>query len=95
LGCKCADVSGERGGETGENIDIKLWHIDEEINDIEPFGAIEVKKIGGIDERAKKNLPIEIKRYGNVILTDNKILQFYQNGDAKMYNGFQLIIQNK
>lgn len=26
IGCAARDLSGERKGQTGENIDIKLWH---------------------------------------------------------------------
>ena len=49
FGCSAHDFSGARSGITGENIDIKLWHIDEDINTIPPFGAIEVKKVNGED----------------------------------------------
>lgn len=55
IGCAARDMSGERKGQTGENIDIKLWHSEEQITDTEPFAGIEVKKIGGIDKRALSN----------------------------------------
>ena len=55
FGCTARDLSGERKGQTGENIDIKLWHSEEQITDTEPFAGIEVKKIGGIDKRALSN----------------------------------------
>lgn len=94
FGCKAVDVSGGRGEKSGENVDIKLWQIDDDINGIEPFGAIEVKKIGGKDARAKAQILAEANRYGNVILTDSITWEFYRAGDSKMYNGFELIKKN-
>lgn len=44
FGCVARDMSGERSGHSGENIDIKLWHTNDEVGDIEPFAGIEVKK---------------------------------------------------
>ena len=44
FGCAARDLSGERKGQTGENIDIKLWHSEEEVTETEPFAGIEVKK---------------------------------------------------
>lgn len=93
FGCLAHDFSGERSGKTGENVDIKLWHLDEDITKVPPFGAIEVKKIGGEDERARKQILIESERYGNVILTDNVVWKFF-NKDKKMYNGFKLFKRN-
>lgn len=93
FGCLAHDFSGERSGKTGENIDIKLWHLEEDITKIPPFGAIEVKKIGGEDERARKQILIETERYGNVILTDNVTWKFF-NKDKKLYNGFKLLKKN-
>ena len=29
IGCAARDLSGERKGQSGENIDIKLWHTEE------------------------------------------------------------------
>lgn len=52
IGCSARDLSGERKGQTGENIDIKLWYSEEEVIETEPFAGIEVKKVGGIDKRA-------------------------------------------
>ena len=95
FGCTAHDFSGARGGNNGENIDIKLWHIDEDISQIPPFGAIEVKKIGGEDERARKQILIEAKAFGNVILTDNVVWKFYRADLDKMYNGFVLLVKNK
>lgn len=92
--CTAHDFSGARGGDTGENIDIKLWHIDEDINKIPPFGAIEVKKVYGEDDRAKKQILIEANKYGNVILTDNVTWKFYHANSDTMYNGFNLLIKN-
>ena len=91
FGCTAHDFSGERSGTAGENIDIKLWHENEDINTIPPFGAIEVKKVNGEDDRARKQILIEAKKYGNVILTDNVIWKFYHADSAKMYNGFKLL----
>lgn len=91
FGCKAKDFSGGRSSASGENIDIKLWRTEDNINGIEPFAAIEVKKIDGIDTRAKSQILTEAKRYGNVILTDNCKWQFYRAGDTAMYNGFELI----
>jgi len=94
FGCSAHDFSGERSGITGENIDIKLWHINEDINTIPPFGAIEVKKVGGEDDRARKQIIIEAKKFGNVILTDNAVWKFYHADSEQMYNGFKLLIKN-
>ena len=91
FGCKPEDFSGGRSAEAGENIDIKLWHLEEDINDIPAFGAIEVKKVNGIDDRANRQILIEANKYGNVILTDNVSWRFYQKGETKMYNGFVLL----
>ena len=37
IGCAARDLSGERKGQSGENIDIKLWHTEEEVTETEPF----------------------------------------------------------
>ncbi len=50
IGCAARDLSGERKGQSGENIDIKLWHTEEEVTETEPFAGVEVKKVGGIDK---------------------------------------------
>lgn len=94
FGCTAHDFSGARGGNNGENVDIKLWHNDEDISQTPPFGAIEVKKIGGEDERARKQILIEAKAFGNVILTDNAIWKFYRADLDKMYSGFALLVRN-
>ena len=62
FGCAARDLSGQRIGKRGENIDIKLWHNESEVTEIEPFGGIEVKKIGGIDERAKSQIIIDSQK---------------------------------
>lgn len=94
FGCSAHDFSGARSGITGENIDIKLWHIDEDINTIPPFGAIEVKKVNGEDSRARTQILIEAQKFGNVILTDNVTWKFYNSESEKMYNGFVLLKKN-
>lgn len=94
FGCVAHDFSGERRGANGENIDIKLWHIKEDINKVPPFGAIEVKKVGGEDERAKNQIITELIKYGNVILTDNIKWKFYRSNSNEMYNGFMLLKKN-
>ena len=48
FGCTARDMSGERSGRTGENVDIKLWRTDEDIAETEPFACVEVKKVDGI-----------------------------------------------
>ena len=73
FGCAPRDMSGERKGQSGENIDIKLWHTDEEVTETEPFAGIEVKKVEGIDKRARSQIKTEAKTYGNAILTDKHI----------------------
>lgn len=93
--CTAHDFSGARSGLNGENIDIKLWHTNEDINKMPPFGAIEVKKVDGVDGRARNQIIIESKKFGNVILTDNVYWMFYKSDSDKMYNGFQLLIKNK
>ncbi len=92
--CSAHDFSGARSGDTGENIDIKMWHKDEDISKNPPFGAIEVKKVNGIDDRAKKQIVIEAVKYENVILTDNVEWRFYNNESEKLYNGFKLMKVN-
>ena len=94
FGCTAHDFSGARGGNNGENIDIKLWHNGEDISKAPPFGAIEVKKVCGVDERARKQILIEAKAFGNVILTDNAVWKFYRADSDKMYNGFALLVKN-
>ena len=94
FGCTAHDFSGARSGNNGENVDIKLWHTGENISQIPPFGAIEVKKIGGEDERARKQILIEAEAFGNVILTDNVVWKFYRADLDKMYNGFALLVKN-
>lgn len=91
IGCAARDLSGERKGQTGENIDIKLWHSEEEVTETEPFAGIEVKKVGGIDRRALSQIKTEADRYGNAILTDNLEWRFWRAGDAEMYTGLKLI----
>ena len=91
LGCAARDMSGERKGQTGENIDIKLWHSEEQVTDTEPFAGIEVKKIGGIDKRALSQIKVEADRYGNAILTDNMEWRFWRAGDTEMYTGLRIM----
>lgn len=91
IGCAARDLSGERKGQTGENIDIKLWHSEEEVTETEPFAGVEVKKVGGIDKRALSQIKIEADRYGNAILTDNLEWRFWRAGDTEMYTGLRLI----
>ena len=95
FGCKIVDVSGGRREDAGENIDLAIWHLDEDINDIPAFGGVEVKKVKGIDKRANEQILIEAKKFGNVILTDNLQWQFYHENEEKMYNGFALLKQNE
>lgn len=91
IGCAARDLSGERKGQTGENIDIKLWHSEEEVTETEPFAGVEVKKVCGIDKRALSQIKIEAERYGNAILTDNLEWRFWRAGDTEMYTGLKLI----
>ena len=91
IGCAARDLSGERKGDSGENIDIKLWHNEEEVTETEPFAGIEVKKVNGIDKRALQQIVIEANRYGNAILTDNLEWRFWRAGDTRMYTGIKLI----
>lgn len=86
IGCAARDLSGERKGQSGENIDIKLWHTEEEVTETEPFAGVEVKKVGGIDKRALSQIKIEADRYGNAILTDNIEWRFWRAGDTEMYD---------
>ena len=94
IGCAARDLSGERKGQSGENIDIKLWHDEGEVTETEPFAGIEVKKVGGIDQRALKQIRIEAERYGNAILTDNTEWRFYRAGETGMYTGLRIIDQD-
>ena len=91
VGCAARDLSGERKGQTGENIDIKLWHSEEEVVETEPFAGIEVKKVGGIDKRALRQIVVEANRYGNAILTDNMEWRFWRAGEDHMYTGLRIM----
>ena len=91
IGCAARDLSGERKGQTGENIDIKLWHIEEEVTETEPFAGVEVKKVGGIDKRALSQIKIEADQYGNAVLTDNLEWRFWRAGDTEMYTGLRIM----
>ena len=64
FGCAARDLSGERKGQTGENIDIKLWHSEEEVTETEPFAGIEVKKsvvLTSVRFRKLKSRPIDME----------------------------------
>lgn len=91
IGCIAQDLSGGRAGSSGENIDIKLWHIEDDVVKTEPFAGIEVKKINGIDKRALDQIEVEVKRYGNAILTDNLEWRFWQVGETKPYAEINLL----
>jgi predicted helicase len=93
FGCNPLDVSGGRAKKKGQNVDIELWRADDDINGIEPFAAIEVKKIGGAKDKVQ--LANEIKSYGNMIFTDNAVWEFYRAGNQEMYDGFRLITINE
>jgi len=92
--CTARDMSGERSGQTGENIDIKLWHDDVDTTETEPFAGIEVKKVNGIDSRAREQIKSEASRYGNAILTDNLVWLFWRSNEDRMYSGVELIKKN-
>lgn len=91
MGCAARDLSGERKGQNGENIDIKLWHSEEEVTETEPFAGVEVKKVGGIDKRAIEQIKREARRYGNAILTDNLEWRFWRASDEEMYTGLRIM----
>lgn len=91
FGCAARDLSGQRTGKKGENIDIKLWHNESEVTEIEPFAGIEVKKIGGIDERAREQIIVEVNSFGNAILTDNLVWKFWCDGNTNMYAEIELL----
>ena len=78
FGCAARDLSGQRTGIKGENIDIKLWNSESEVTETEPFAGIEVKKVGGIDERAESQIIIEEWR-------------FWSDGNTQPYEQIQLI----
>lgn len=91
FGCASRDLSGERKGDLGENIDIKLWHSEDEVTETEPFAGVEVKKVDGIDNRALSQIKVEANRYGNAILTDNTEWRFWRAGDTEMYTGLRIM----
>jgi len=91
FGCNARDLSGERSRKAGENIDIKLWRGDVDVTEAEPFAGVEVKKIDGIDARAKTQIKKESTLYGYAILTDNFVWEFWRSGEDKMYSGVKLI----
>ena len=94
FGCTARDLSGERSRQAGENIDIKLWRSGDEVTETEPFAGVEVKKVNGIDARARGQIKKEAALYGYAILTDNLRWEFWRAGEEKMYSGvllFELI----
>jgi len=91
FGCNARDLSGERSRQAGENIDIKLWRSGAETTETEPFAGVEVKKVGGIDARAKGQIKKEAALFGYAILTDNLGWQFWRAGEDEMYSGVRLI----
>jgi hypothetical protein len=91
FGCNARDLSGERSRQAGENIDIKLWRSGVETTETEPFAGVEVKKVGGIDARAKGQIKKEATSFGYAILTDNLGWQFWRAGEDEMYSGVRLI----
>ena len=91
FGCNARDLSGERSRKAGENIDIKLWRGDVCVTETEPFAGVEVKKVNGIDARAKVQIKKEAALYGYAILTDNLVWQFWRTGEEKMYSGVPLM----
>jgi predicted helicase len=91
FGCIARDLSRERSRQAGENIDIKVWLEGAVITEIEPFAGVEVKKIGGIDKRARSQIKKEANLYGYAILTDNLSWEFWRAGEEKWYSAIQLI----
>ena len=96
FGCIARDMSGSRSGATGENIDIQLWYETDNPSETKAFAGVEVKKVGGIDERAKTQVKTATQLFGNVILTDNFTWWFYHlyNGQVDFYSGVELIIND-
>ena len=93
FGAQARDLSGSRSRTAGENIDILLWRESDNAHEVEPFGGIEIKKVGGIDARAKEQVLIETRHHGNVILTDNMKWYFWElkDGEPNQYSAVQLI----
>ena len=91
FGCQPRDLSGARGGQAGENVDIKLWHGDVDPAETPPFAGVEVKRVDGIDKRAHTQIKVEANLYGNMILTDNLVWEFWRAGEERMYTGVQLM----
>ncbi len=90
IGCQVRDLSGSRKGKKGENIDLLLWHQDSIINENEPFAGIEVKKIGG-KPSSQDQIELEVRKFENIIYTDNCRWEFYNKGNPNMYSGLILI----
>ncbi|MCL2674630.1 MAG: N-6 DNA methylase, partial [Defluviitaleaceae bacterium] len=91
FGCNARDLSGERSRQAGENIDIKIWRGDDDVTETEPFAGVEVKKVGGIDTRARAQIKKEAALFGYAILTDNLVWEFWRAGEDKMYSGVRLM----
>ena len=93
FGCEARDLSGGRARAAGENIDILLWREGENTNETEPFAGIEVKRVDGIDDRAREQVLAETRHYGNVILTDNLTWHFWSltDGEPARYSAVSLI----
>ncbi|AUS70618.1 type ISP restriction/modification enzyme [Lactococcus lactis] len=92
--CQPIDISGARARNVGENIDLKLWRLGDTTSETEPFAGVEVKKIGGDDDRAKAQRLTETKQFGNIIWTDNRIWEFWHldgNNQPQRYTAIKLI----
>ena len=90
-GCQPQDMSGSRKGKAGENTDIELWRSGDDLDTTPAFAAVEVKRIGGIDARAKEQVKKAAGLYGNAILTDNARWEFWHKGAEKCYTVIPLI----
>ncbi|MDR3185345.1 MAG: hypothetical protein LBU04_00825, partial [Christensenellaceae bacterium] len=94
FGCRAIDVSSGRSGSLGQNTDLKIWHLEDDINMSASFAAVEVKSIGG-KESTPDQIKIEKEKHKNLIFTDNLIWQFYTADRKEMYIEITLISQYK
>ncbi|MCL1987331.1 MAG: N-6 DNA methylase [Firmicutes bacterium] len=95
FGVVAEDHSGSCKGKKGENIDLWLWRELDESTKTAPFSVLEIKKVGGIDDRAKEQVQTALKSYKTTILTDNLTWQFWRENDIdnkiEIYAGVRLL----
>jgi predicted helicase len=91
FGCIARDTSSGRKQQKSENTDIKLWREGAVITEIDPFAALEIKKINKIEKSAVSQVKAQAALHGYAILTNNLGWQFWQADKNEMTSGVELI----